>query len=93
MKPKKSKTARKPEKPKTTSRKPARRARPGPRTLSVPEDLHRQIATRAYEIYERRIRQGPLDDWLKAEQEILGQKRTRDTDMPHRGGYAAPEQD
>jgi len=58
----------------------------------VPEDLHRQIATRAYEIYERRTRQGPLDDWLKAEQEILGQKRTGDPDMPHRGGYAALEQ-
>jgi hypothetical protein len=93
MKSKKSKTARKPGNPKTASRKPARRARPGPRTLSAPEDLHRRIAMRAYEFYERRIRQGPLDDWLEAEQEILGQKKTRDIDMPHRGGYAAPEQD
>lgn len=38
--------------------------------------LHERIDTRAREIYERRIRQGPLDDWLQAEQEILGQKKT-----------------
>jgi hypothetical protein len=57
--------------------------------------LHERIATRAFEIYERRIRQGPLDDWLQAEQEILRQKKRRNTDMPHphRGGYAGGEQD
>jgi hypothetical protein len=32
----------------------------------------RRIATRAFANYEGRIRQGPLDDWLQAEQEILG---------------------
>lgn len=26
---------------------------------------------RAYEIYEQRSRQGPFDDWLKAEAELL----------------------
>lgn len=71
MKPKNSKTARKPKKPKTTSQKLARRALPSPPTPSVAGDLHQQIAARAYEIYERRIRQGALDDWLKAEREIL----------------------
>ncbi len=55
--------------------------------------LHERIATRAYEHYELRIRQGPLDDWLQAEQEILGQMNTRHGDMPHRGGYASEEQD
>jgi hypothetical protein len=57
--------------------------------------LHERIATRAFEIYERRIRQGPLDDWLQAEQEILRQKKIRNADMPnpHRGGYAGEEQD
>jgi hypothetical protein len=30
---------------------------------------------RAREIYEQRIRQGALDDWLQAEREIL--KKTR----------------
>ena len=44
------------------------------------------------EIYERRIRQGPLDDWLQAEQEILGQQKTRNADVPHCGGYASEEQ-
>lgn len=93
MKPKKSKTARKPKKPKTTSQQPGRRALRGPQTPVVSEYLQQQIAMRAYEIYERRLRQGALDDWLQAEREILGQKKTWDTDMPHRGGYAALEQD
>ena len=52
----------------------------------MPESLHNQIVRRAYEIYERRIRQGALDDWLQAEREIL-------QDKPHRGGYAGVEQD
>ncbi len=35
-------------------------------------DLQSVIATRAYEIYEERIRLGaPTQDWLRAEQEIL----------------------
>ena len=55
--------------------------------------LHERIDTRALEIYERRIRQGPLNDWLQAELEILGQKNTRNADLPHRGGSASEEQD
>ncbi len=78
---------------KTTRLRPARRTKPGSHTPSVSATLHEQIATRAYEHYERRIHQGPLDDWLQAEQEILGQQKTRHADMPHRGGYASEEQD
>jgi hypothetical protein len=59
----------------------------------VSANLHERIATRAFENYERRIRQGPHDDWLQAEREILGQKKTRNVDMPHRGGYGSEEQD
>jgi hypothetical protein len=69
---------------KTTRQRPARRTKPGPPTPSVSANLHERIATRAFENYERRIRQGPLDDWLQAEQEILRQKKTRNADMPHR---------
>ena len=76
-----------PTKSKTTSQKPARQKKSVSLIPSVPENLHERIATRAFENYERRIRQGPLDDWLQAEQEILGQI------MPHRGGYASEEQD
>jgi hypothetical protein len=36
------------------------------------EVLHRLIAERAYELFERRTGQGPMDDWLEAEREILG---------------------
>ncbi len=71
MKPKKPNTS------KTTSQRPTRRTQPGPQPPSAPEDLHERIATRAWEIYERRIRQGALDDWLQAEQEILEEKRPR----------------
>ena len=81
-----------PTKPKTTRRSPAPRTKPGAHTPSVSATLHERIATRAFENYERRIRQGPLDDWLQAEQEILGQKNTRPADMPHRGEYASEEQ-
>lgn len=38
--------------------------------------LHERIATGAFENYERRIRPGPLDDWLQAEREILGSHYT-----------------
>jgi hypothetical protein len=55
--------------------------------------LHERIASRALAIYERRIRQGPLDDWLQAEQEILGQQKTLNADLPHRGGSDGAEQD
>jgi hypothetical protein len=81
-----------PNKTKTTRQSSARRTKSGADTPSVSATLHERIATRAYENYERRIRQGPLDDWLQAEQEILGQMKTRNADMPHRGGYASEEQ-
>lgn len=71
---------------------PALRPKPGSH-IPVSDRLHEQIAKRAYEVYERRIRQGALDDWLQAEQEILRQKKIRIADMPHRGGYAGEEQD
>ena len=38
---------------------------------STSEDLHVRIEKRAYELYERRMRKGALDDWLEAEREIL----------------------
>jgi hypothetical protein len=85
--------SKKPTQSKTTRQRPARRTKSGAHTPSVSATLHEQIATRAYENYERRIRQGPLDDWLQAEQEVLGQQKTRHADMPHRGGYANEEQD
>jgi Protein of unknown function (DUF2934) len=46
----------------------------------IPE-LHDRIALRAYEIFEKRGRaQGDdLQDWLRAEQEILGEQM--DTDL------------
>ena len=78
---------------KTTGQRPARRTKLGAHTPSVSATLHERIATRAFENYERRIRQGPLDDWLQAEQEILGHQKTRHADMPHHGGYANEEQD
>jgi len=82
-----------PTQSKTTRLRPARRTDSGSPTPSVSTHLHERIATRAYEHYERRIRRGPLDDWLRAEQEILGQQNTRNADRPHRGGYANEEQD
>ena len=86
MKPKK------PAKSKQSSEQTATRdKRPG--RAAVPERLHELIAKRAYELYERRICQGPLDDWLQAEQEILGNNKARNVDRPHRGGYASEEQE
>jgi hypothetical protein len=82
-----------PTEPKTTRPSPARRTKPDAPTPSVSAHLHERIAIRAFENYERRICQGPLDDWLQAEQEILGQKKTQNANMPHRGGYANEEQD
>lgn len=64
----------KPNQSKLTSRRPTPRTKEGSRTSSASEDLHERIAKRAYEIYEQRIRQGALDDWLQAEREILGHK-------------------
>ena len=70
----------KPKKPttlKTASQKPARRKQPGSPESSVSEDLHARISTRAREIYEQRIRQGALDDWLQAERGILKERRAK----------------
>lgn len=70
----KSKKAIKPKtqtKSKTTRQRPTRRTTQEAPSPSVSATLHERIATRAFENYERRIRQGPLDDWLQAEQEIL----------------------
>jgi Protein of unknown function (DUF2934) len=86
MKPKK------PAKLKQSSEQTATRANQ-PGRAAVPERHHEQIAKRAYELYERRFCQGALDDWLQAEQEILGVKKARNADRPHRGGYAGEEQD
>jgi Protein of unknown function (DUF2934) len=70
----------KPKKPatsKTPSQKPARRTQPDSSAPSLSEDLHTRISMRAREIYEQRIRQGALDDWLQAEREILKEKRAK----------------
>jgi hypothetical protein len=80
-----------PKKTKTTSQKPPQRTPSRPPTVS--EGLHGQIVKRAYEIYERRIRQGALDDWLQAEREILQRNTGYPEVLPHRGGYAGPEQE
>ena len=70
----------KPKKPatsKTPRQKPARRTQPDSPAPSLSEDFHARISTRAREIYEQRICQGALDDWLQAEREILTEKRTK----------------
>lgn len=82
----------KPQQPKKTRERTAPRAKATIQIL-LSEELHEQIAKRAFELYERRICQGALDDWLQAEQEILGQMKTRKAYLPHRGGYASEEQD
>jgi hypothetical protein len=71
LKPKKAATS------KTPIQKPARRPQSDFPAPSVSEDLHARISMRAREIYEQRIRQGALDDWLQAEREILKEKRTK----------------
>ena len=81
-----------PTRSKTTRQRPARHTAAAAPPPSLSGTLHTQIATRAYELYERRIRQGPLDDWLQAEQEILGQTNTRQAEKPQRGSYATEEQ-
>ncbi len=82
-----------PSTPKTMRQRPVRRTTPDSSTPSVSATLHERIDTRAREIYERRIRLGPLDDWLQAEHEILGQRSTRNADLPDRGGSSSEEQD
>jgi hypothetical protein len=78
--------SKKPTTPKTTRQSPARRARSGPRIPWAPDDLHERIAKRAYEVYEQRILQGPVDDWLQAEWKILGVTTPMNPESPHRGG-------
>ena len=72
MKSKKAIKPKTPTKSKTTRQRATRRTTPEAPSRSDSATLHERIATRAFENYERRIRQGPLDDWLQAEQEILG---------------------
>lgn len=57
--------------------KPIRRAQSDALARDVPEALHAKIDARAREIYETRIRQGALDDWLQAEREILKKSRVK----------------
>ena len=56
--------------------KPAQRSEP-PRTIPDPTKLEEQIRRRAYALYEARGREDghDLDDWLRAEAEILGTQR------------------
>jgi hypothetical protein len=61
-----------------TTRKPARRTKEASQPAGS-ETLHERIAKRAYEIYERRVRQDALSDWLQAEREILRIKEARDS--------------
>ena len=67
----------KPKTPKTPNQKPSYHMQPDSPASFVSESLHAQIAMRAHEIYEQRIRQGALDDWLQAEREILNEKREK----------------
>jgi len=67
----------KPTASKTASRKPIRRTQSKAPAPSMSDDLHPRIAMRASEIYEQRIRQGALDDWLQAERDILKEKRAK----------------
>ena len=56
--------------------KPAQRSEQ-PRTIPDPA-VAEQIRLRAYQLYEARGREDgrDLDDWLQAESEILGSKKT-----------------
>lgn len=73
-----------PTRSKTPHQRSARGKESGSPTPSVSATLHEQIATRAYEHDEHLIHQGPLDDGLQTEQEILGQEHTRNADRLHR---------
>jgi hypothetical protein len=54
-----------------TRPKPPRRIKQTSQSAARAENLQERIAKRAYEIYEERIRQDALSDWLQAEREIL----------------------
>jgi hypothetical protein len=62
---------------KTPSQKPATRTQPSSPLPSLSKDIQSRISTRAFEIYEQRIRHGALDDWLQAEREVLKEKRAK----------------
>jgi len=62
---------------KSPGQKPLRRTQQDSPVSSVSEGLHARITMRAREIYEQRIRQGALDDWLQAEREILKETRAK----------------
>ena len=64
-------------KSKTPNQKSFYHMQPDSPAQSGSEGLHARITTRAHEIYEQRIRQGALDDWLQAEREILNEKREK----------------
>jgi hypothetical protein len=55
---------------------PAKRSEPA-RTVPDPRQMEEQIRLRAYALYAARGREHghDLDDWLKAEAEILGTQR------------------
>jgi Protein of unknown function (DUF2934) len=52
-------------------------SKPRPRTPDLPGDTEESIRRRAYELYEQRGRVDgfALDDWLRAEREILGAQK------------------
>jgi hypothetical protein len=62
---------------KSPGQKPPRHTQHDSPAPSVSEGLHARITTRARAIYEQRIRQGALDDWLQAEREILKETRAK----------------
>ena len=68
--------------------RPPTKRRPGGtrQDPEMPSDLHQRIAKRAHEIYQRRIGQGALDDWLQAEREI------RQNKLPHGGDAGATQE-
>ena len=83
-------TSKRPKAPSPSrTRRPASLSQPSP----LSESVHDRIEKRAYENYQGRIRQGALDDWLKAEREILQHTRAGKSVLPHRGGYTGEEQE
>jgi DUF2934 family protein len=52
---------------------------PRSRKPDLPSDIEERIRQRAYELYEQRgrIKGFALDDWLRAEREILGAHKHR----------------
>lgn len=79
MKPRKPKATGKPKAAKKAGLKLVPRVQPAPQTPWMVDMLHQKIAIRAYELYERRSRVGPIDDWLAAEREILKELKTGKT--------------